>query len=167
MPNLLILGAGSFGKVLKETIECVFDFEKIDFLDDNEDNEIAIDTCKNFAKYKEQYQYAIPAFGDNTHRKFWFEALENAGFEIPTVIHPRAFVSPSAIIEKGSVILPKAVVHTNSRVKRGCLINIGALIDHDVVINEFCHICIGANIKSLCSVDSYSVIQAGELVVKR
>lgn len=157
--NLLIIGAGGHGRVVKETTEAMRCFEKIDFLDDN--SEIAIGKCKDFKQYINEYTYAFVAFGNNELRMKWVEDLTEAGFKLPVLIHPTAYVSASAEIGQGSIVCAKAVVNTNVTVGKGCIISIGALADHDGVVGECSHINTGAIVKAGCRVDRLRKIEAG------
>lgn len=116
--NLIILGAGGHGHVVKEVAEAMGIFNEIGFLDDNSAE--AIGLCSENEKFIEEYTYAIPAFGNNKLRMEWIEKLEKNRFQIPTLIHPTAYISPSATVSSGSVVEAKAVVNTNSRVEKGC-----------------------------------------------
>lgn len=157
--NLLIIGAGGHGRVVKETAEAMGCFEKIDFLDDN--SEVAIGKCKEFKKYINEYTYAFMAFGNNELRKKWLEDLIDAGFSLPVLIHPTAYVSSSVEIGQGSIVCAKAVVHTNTVMEKGCIISIGALVDHDSFIGECSHINTGAIVKAGCKVGKLKKIDAG------
>lgn len=72
-------------------------------------------------------------------------------FNIATLIHPTAYVSPTAMSEKGSIIQPKAIVNAHSVVKEGCIVSIGAIVDHDVIIEEYAHV----NAGSICKAGSH------------
>ncbi|MBS4025551.1 MAG: hypothetical protein KGZ96_07730 [Clostridia bacterium] len=157
--NLLILGAGGHGRVVKETAEAMGCFDKIDFLDDN--SEIAIGLCKEFKKYINDYKYAFPAFGNNELRMKWLQDLTNAGFELPVLIHPTAYVSPSAMIGEGSIVLAKTVINTSTVMEKGCILSIGALVDHDSHVGECSHINTGAIVKAGDTVDRLAKINAG------
>ena len=61
--NLLILGAGGHGKVVKETALAMGLYHKIDFLDDN--SSLAMDRCDAFSQDREAYTHSFPAFGDH------------------------------------------------------------------------------------------------------
>src|SRR3954470_2763086 len=88
--NLLILGAGGHGRVVKETAVAMGDFDSIDFLDDN--SEIAIGKCEDFKKYSNDYSYVFVAFGNNEQRMRYIVKLIDAGFQFPVLIHPTAYV---------------------------------------------------------------------------
>lgn len=157
--NLLILGAGGHGRVVKETAVSMGSFDRIDFLDDN--SELAIGKCKEFEQYLSDFSNAFVAVGNNDLRMRWVEQIIKAGFKLPALIHPTAFISPSARIGEGSIVCSKAVVNTNSVVEKGCIISIGALVDHDSCIGEGVHINSGAIVKAGCIVERLKKIDAG------
>lgn len=157
--NLLILGAGGHGSVVRDTAVVMGKFRKVDFLDDN--SEVSIGKCLEVGKFINEYTYAFVAFGDNKLRMKWLEKLTEEGFRVPVLIHPTAYVSSLANIQEGSVVCAKAVVNTNARVKRGSIISIGALVDHDSVIGEYSHINSGAIVKAGCKVERLKKIDAG------
>lgn len=143
-PKLLILGAGEYGQLVKEIARNKYPV--IDFLDDN--SEAAIGKIDDVVKYRLDYD-AIVAIGNPEKRKELFEKLESLGFDIPTIVSDKAYVSPTAEIEPGSVIEPMAVVNTGAKIKRGTFINAGAVVNHNAIVNEFCQIdcnaVVGAN----------------------
>lgn len=165
--NLLILGAGGHGRVVRETAEAMKCFNKIDFLDDNTECEIAIGLCKDYKEYINKYYYAFPAFGNNELRMKWLNTLMNEGFQIPTLIYPNAFISPEAKIAEGSIVGAKAAVNTNAVIERGCIISIGAIIDHDCIVREGCHINAGAIVKANSTVDKLSKVDAGTVYMEK
>ncbi|MBQ9572900.1 MAG: hypothetical protein IJR22_05870 [Acidaminococcaceae bacterium] len=63
--------------------------------------------------------------------------------KLVTLVHPTAYVSPSATVGAGTVVEPKAVINTNSQIGQGCIISVGTVVDHDCVIGDFCHINAG------------------------
>ena len=142
MKNLLILGAGQYGSVVHEIAVAMDCFEKIDFLDDN--NPIAIGKLQDYVKFAGAYNAAIVAIGNPKIRLEYIEKLENAGYEIATLIHPKAYVSPSSTVDVGCVVEPLAGINANVVVGKGCLISMGAIVNHNAVINDGCHIDCGS-----------------------
>jgi sugar O-acyltransferase (sialic acid O-acetyltransferase NeuD family) len=157
--NLLILGAGGHGRVVKETAEAMGCFNNIDFLDDN--SELAIGKCEEFKKYSNYYSYGFVGIGKNEQRIRWIAQLIDAGYQLPVLIHPTAYISPSAVIETGTIVCPKAVINNNAKVKKGCIISIGALVDHDSCIGEGSHVNSGAIVKASCTIEPLKKLDAG------
>ncbi|MBT9168094.1 MAG: UDP-N-acetylbacillosamine N-acetyltransferase [Syntrophomonadaceae bacterium] len=157
---LLILGAGGDGRVVKEVAEAMGVFDKIDFLDD-EDSEVAIGKLSDSEKFAGEYSYAFPAFGDSELRMTWIAKLEENCYNTPVLIHPTAYISPSASVYPGSVVLPKAMVNTNSVIERGCIVGLGAIVDHDTFIGFGCHVDCGAIVKAHCMVKANTKIDSG------
>ena len=163
--NLLIIGAGGHGRVVKEVDEATGKYNKIEFLDDN--SSVAIGKCNEYMSFRNDYTYVFVAFGSNELRHNWIEILGETGFKIPTLIHPRAYVSPTAEIELGVVVMPKAVINAKASIKQGSIIGMGSTIDHDVTIEEYCYINTGAIVKANCRVKSYAKIDAGEVFAEK
>lgn len=167
--KLLILGAGGHGKVVKEIAEAIFNedgsakYEKISFLDDNSPE--AIGKLSDIEILLNEYPCAFVGIGNNAVRKAYIQKLEALGYEIPVLIHPTAYVSKSAKIEKGSVIEPKAIVNANSHIDVGCIISVGAIVDHDVEVGTCCHVNAGAICKAGSVIETERKLQAGEVVL--
>ena len=159
MARLLILGAGGYGRTVAQAAAGMF--EEIAFLDDQA--AAALGPCVDYEKWKGIYQYAYPAFGSNELRKKWLDVLEQAGFSLPVIVHPRAWVSPSAVMEPGSVVLAMACVGADSRVCRGAIINMGALIDHDCVVGACVHAAPGAVVKAGNHLEPGEKVESGEV----
>lgn len=156
--NLLILGAGGHGRVVKETAEAMGCFDEIAFLDDhNSDAEGVLD---DYELFHGRYEVAFVAIGDNQVRSLWQEKLRLAGYIIPSLIHPRAYVSPSAIIGSGTITEPLACINTGVVIGEGCIISVSAVVDHDSKVEAFSHIDCGVILPPRTHVDSYSKVSA-------
>lgn len=159
--NLLILGGGQYGTVVKEIGEAMGCFEKISFLDDsfglNNPNyhEEAIGKIQRLDEYRIDYTYAVPAIGNADKRLELIALLEENGFRIPVIVSPKAYISPSAQLQKGVVIEPLSGVHANVVVGVGSYISMGAVVNHNSVVLEGCHI------------DNNAVVMSGALVVAK
>lgn len=140
--NLLILGAGQYGQVVRETAEAMGYFERISFLDDN--NPVAVGKFADYLKFSTEYSSAFVAMGNPVLRKKWLEHLKTAGFKLPTLIHPRAYVSPSAVLGEGTVVEAMAVVNTGAVVEKGGLLCAGCAVNHNAQIASCCQVDCGA-----------------------
>lgn len=161
--RLIILGAGGYGQTVADVAEQIG--YSVSFLDDN--SPLAIDNCNSFDKYIAPGVDFYPAFGNNEGRVGWIHKLINKGCNIPTLIHPSAYVSPKATIQSGTVVLPKAVVNTGCEIKTGCIINCGAIVDHGCVLEEGVHVCLGAVVKGENHLPCCMKVEAGTVVNNR
>ena len=141
MNSILIIGAGSHGQVVAETAKAC-GYQKTEFLDDYSPN--AIGKTDQFEKLAVFYDSVIVSIGNNEVRKKLIHQIQEVGAPLVSLIHPRAYVAPSATVGIGSIVLPGAVIHSNASIGIGCFISIGALIDHDAVVEDFSHLNTGA-----------------------
>lgn len=160
--NLLIIGAGGHGKVVKEVAEALAIYDKIDFVDDNA--EVAIGKTEDLPHLRVDYEAAFVGIGNNKLRQEILAKLQTYGYHIPVLIHPTAYISPSAKISYGTVVEPKAIVNANSIVNSGCIISVGAIVDHDVVLESCVHVNAGAICKAGSTVVENVKLEAGQVV---
>ena len=158
MKRLVILGAGGYGRTVQD-IAHQLDYSTI-VLDDAD----SAHPLSSFQSYIESSTSFIPAFGNNAFRMEWINRIEESGGQLATLIHPTAYVSPTATINPGTVILPHAIVNTDVEVGKGCIINLGAIVDHGCILEEGVHVCLGAVIKVENRIELLSKIEAGEVV---
>jgi len=73
-----------------------------------------------------------------------FDLLLQCGYDFPTIISPKAYVSPYSKIGAGTIIMHGAVVNAGAVIGSNCIINSCALIEHDAIIRNHCHIATAA-----------------------
>lgn len=129
MKNLLIIGAGQYGMVAKEIAESMKCFEKIDFVDDVYPS--AVGKICDINKLIHEYDSAVVAIGNTELRLNLIKELCEIGYEVPTLIHEKAYVSPSAKIGIGCFIEPMVVVNTAVSVETGCILSAGVVLNHN------------------------------------
>ena len=161
MDNLLIIGAGQYGEMLKESARALNLYDKIDFLDDNSDE--ALGKIADYEKFVQTYECAIVAIGDGNIRLDVTQKLKAAGYKIETFISRRAYVSPSAKIAEGCVIEPMSVISTDVEIGRCTIISSGAVVNHNSTVAEGCHINCNATVRSNSSVPAKTKVDYGEI----
>jgi len=165
--RLIILGAGGYGRTVADVAAQTGQFSEICFLDDNSQAQDVLGKCGDFQRYTDGRTEFYPAFGNNEGRVKWLDLLMEAGCTVPVIVHPTAYVSPTAKIAAGTAVLPKALVNTGCEVKRGCIVNCGAIVDHGCVLEEGVHICLGAIVKAENRIPRCMKIEAGEVIQNR
>ena len=161
--KLLILGAGGFGRTVADAMGPQFD--AVAFLDDAPGPGV-LGPCGDYLRYAGAYAYAYPAFGNNDLRGAWLNRLEAAGYRLPRLVHPQAFVSASALVEPGAVVLPMACVGAGSLVRRGAIVNFAAVLDHDCALGFCAHLAPGAIVKAGNRVAAMAKIESGTVLMR-
>jgi sugar O-acyltransferase (sialic acid O-acetyltransferase NeuD family) len=152
-PTLILIGGGGHCRSLIDVIEAQGVFSIAGILDSKErigekvlGYEI-IGCNDDIERLYGEYEYCMIAFGQirsPDHRITMFERLKNAGYILPTIISPRAYVSQHAQLGAGTVIMHDALINANAIIGENCIINTKALIEHDAIIQNHCHISTGA-----------------------
>jgi sugar O-acyltransferase (sialic acid O-acetyltransferase NeuD family) len=146
------MGAGGHAKVVAEAALVRFPALELAFLDIRypELSTVlgypVVGCDSDAATFSSYYAHVVVALGDNRLRMARIAALADAGFELPILVHPTAWVSPSASIGSGTVIFGGAVVNAEVHLGTGCIVNTGATIDHDCNLGDAVHISPGAHI---------------------
>ena len=148
MENLIILGAGGYGRTAAETARAMGVFGRVAFLDDGCTGTDILGPCTDYIRFAGEFRWAYPAFGANALRAAWLEKLAAAGYSLPALVHPRAYVSPTADIRPGAVVLALAAVGACAVVEQGAIVNMGAIADHDCVVGACAHLAPGAIVKA-------------------
>ena len=163
MKRLLILGAGQYGMVAKEIAETMCRFERISFLDDN--SSTAIGKLSDLNKCTNDFDSAVVAIGDAEKRLKLIEQLIGVGYDVPVLIHPQAYVAPSAEIGRGSFIEPMAVLHTDVSIGVGCIISAGTIINHNAVVADGCHLNCGSIVGARAYIPSCTKTDYGQIIL--
>ena len=166
MKSLLIVGAGSFSPEVDELAR-LLGYTDIAFLDDNPDKAMSfpvIGLCSQIAEVRRKYDTAIVALGNNKIRMKYHQILKEHGYNIPTLIHPTAYISMDAEIAEGCIIRAKCVVSRYVKLGEATILNVGALIDHHVKIGEGCHILMGAVVRNMAKVEPMTRVNSLTLI---
>ena len=177
MSGLLILGAGGHAKVVAETALASGMASSFTFLDDSC---IGLDACPPVlgwpvigplalslqAETAAQFDAAVVAIGHAATRLHWIQQLQNAGYHLPVLVHPTAWVSPSASLDQRLSSLltrlcrlrpPLELVRSSTQVA----------VDHDAQLADGVHICPGARLAGEVNVAACSWIGIGASVIQQ
>ena len=164
MSKLLILGAGGLGQMVGEVARAAGNWDGVAFLDDAVRGADVAGKCMDYTSLTGEYPEAVAAFGDNRLRLAWTRRLLDAGYRVPSVVHPTAIVSPSAVLGPGCLVLHGAIINTNTALGAACLVNSGALVDHDNVLEDGVHVNLHATIKAWCHMEPCARTEAATVL---
>ena len=178
MSGLLILGAGGHAKVVAETVIASGVASSVAFLDDRCTGPNACPPVLGCpvigplalalqAHTRPQIDAAAVAIGHAATRLFWIERLQSAGYTLPLLVHPTAWVSSSAQIGPASVVFAQAAVQAQASIGTGAILNTNCSVDHDAQLSDAVHVCPGARLAGEVTVGARSWIGIGASVIQQ
>jgi sugar O-acyltransferase (sialic acid O-acetyltransferase NeuD family) len=170
--GIVLIGGGGHCKSVIDVIEQEGRFEIVGIVDKPEllGSDVfgysVIGNDSDLSNLAKKYQYALVTVGQiksPSPRIKLFDLAAEAGFILPSIISPNAYVSQRAYIGKGTVIMHNALVNASAKVGRNCIINTNALIEHDSNIADHCHIATNVVVNGGVSVGQGSFIGSGSI----
>lgn len=146
MENLIIVGAGGFGRELAEMLWDVFspsEYRLAGFLaqgasrvtSDGLDLPVLGDPVTYLPSAADRL---IMAIGHMNARRQVIESLEGRGGQFVSFVHPLARIAKTAKIGQGAVIYPMAVVSNSSVLEPHVHLNYYASVGHDCHVGRYC-----------------------------
>jgi sugar O-acyltransferase (sialic acid O-acetyltransferase NeuD family) len=86
---------------------------------------------------------------------------------VPRLIHPTAYVSPSAAVGLGTQVLAMANVAAGVYLGNSCIVNHHASIDHECVVGDGTHVAPGATLCGCVIAERNVFIGAGAVILPR
>lgn len=167
---IVIIGAGGHAKVVIEAVRAAALGRIIGVLDPSPPSHTVlgvpvIGMDDDLPRLRaEGVATAILALGGNAMRLRVGERLRALGFALPAVIHPTAFVAPSASVGDGAVVMVRAVVGTDTAVGLYAILNTGAVVDHDGTIGVAAHVAPGCALAGNVSIGDRALVGVGSAV---
>lgn len=82
-----------------------------------------------------------------------------------TIVHPTAFISPTATVGPGVFVGALALVHTGARIDAHAIINSGAVVEHHCHVGENTHIAPNATLGGNVTVGPDTLVGLGAVVL--
>lgn len=119
-----------------------------------------------FISYAPSALVAIGHIKDCRPRIQAFNRIRAAGFQIPSIVSPFAFVSSTARIGPGTIVMPGAIICSGVTIGANCIINTQAVIDHDSSIGDHTHISTAATVNGSVRVGSRCFIGSKSAIIQ-
>lgn len=152
--RLIVYGGGGHGKSVIEAVRAAGEFEVVGVVDDGLERgrkvvgvpvlggaEILPELVAQGLRLAAN---AVGGIGDARSRIMVFRRLMEAGFACPEIVHPTAYVEPSARLSAGVQVLPHAYVGSESEIGFGAIVNTSAVVSHDCRLGPFANVSPGA-----------------------
>jgi sugar O-acyltransferase (sialic acid O-acetyltransferase NeuD family) len=154
MNNIVIIGAGGFGRevawLIEEINEKKEEWNLLGFLDDNpkltgmQINGYPV--LGNVDWLRKRRMNVVCALGDPQLRKRIITNLEDSDNEYPVLIHPSVIKSKLVEFGPGTIVCAGTIITTNVRFGKHVLINLDCTIGHDACIGNYTTIFPSVNI---------------------
>ncbi len=115
----------------------------------------------------------VIACGEPANRARLAEWVKQKGGRLRSILHPRAYVSPSARIDPGAVICPFSFVGPNAHLSHNVVLNIHSSCGHDALLGEatvlapYAFVAGDARVGEGVFLGSYSFVAQGIAVGRR
>jgi sugar O-acyltransferase (sialic acid O-acetyltransferase NeuD family) len=173
MKEIILIGGGGHCKSVIDVIEQEGQFQIAGIIDKAElfENNVlgypVIGNDSDLEGLAKKYSHALVTIGQIKSpepRKNLFNLAIKAGFIIPSIISPMAYVSKHAFIGNGVVVMHGVIINANASIGDNCIINSKALIEHDSKVYENCHISTNTTINGGVIIESGCFIGSGSIL---
>lgn len=104
---------------------------------------------------------AVGGIGSIQPRLAVYQKINMAGIICVTVVHPRAFVEPTADVAEGCQVFFNAYIGSDVKVGFGSIINTGAIVSHDCVLGDYTNISPGAILAGAVTIGERTLVGMG------
>lgn len=174
---------------MKEIAEELHQWSEIVFIDDM----VPADIYKGvkrmpFSEFQQTFSIEnseiVIALGETIHKATLYSKVKHAGYQLGTVIHKSAWISPTAILGDGIVLRSGVVINADAQIGNNVTIQENSCVGHDVIIGSHCQIAglvligghteigettyigINVSIKDRMKIGSNSVVGMGSVVLR-
>tara|TARA_R110002020_G_scaffold367683_3_gene579570 strand:- start:31206 stop:31901 length:696 start_codon:yes stop_codon:yes gene_type:complete len=104
---------------------------------------------------------AAIAIGNNHLRRRLALKVRGFGCNTPVLLHERAWVSPTALIEQGGVVMAGAVINAAARIGEDAIVNTMAIVEHDCILGTAVHAASRSVMGGTCNVGDATLFGIG------
>lgn len=159
--GVVVIGAGGHAKVLISTLTACG--VSVAAVGDDDETKWGMDVqgIRVGRVERELGGRGMVGIGDNARRREMARALS---LEWQTVVHPSAYVHPSAKLGRGTAILAGAIVQPDAVIGDHVIVNTGATVDHDCVVEDYAHLAPGVHLAGSVRVGEGAFLGIGSVV---
>lgn len=176
MKDLVIIGAGDFGREIANVVERINctgnEWNLMGFIDDNVDIQgklidgykvIGTSEWLNDIGYE---IYAICSLGIAKTRKKVINKFTNDNIKWATLIDPDARLYKDSEVGKGSIICGGSVLAINVKVHDHVIVNLNCTLGHDDIVNDYCVVNPGVNVSGKVMVNQCVDLGTGTKIIQ-
>lgn len=165
--KLLVYGSGDLGRVARDLLaRCGHEFAG--FVNDFERGEGVLG---GFDEVRERHRPGdfgmLIAVGYKDLAARWrvYERVKAAGYPLPALVHPAAYVHGAQAIGEGSMVMARAIVDMQARIAEACVLWPGANVSHDTSVGRNCFLSPNCTLCGFVNLGNDCFVGAGAVVV--
>lgn len=174
MENIVIVGAGGFGREVAWLIEDINKMGRkwniVGFVDDEdslEGKEInGYKVIGNIDWLKDQQYSVVCAVGNPKIKKHIIDRLKYSKNIYPILIHPSVILSDKVEIGEGSIICAGTIITVNICIGKHVIVNLDCTIGHDAIIEDYSTVLPSVNISGGVRLEECVNIGTGTMIIQ-
>lgn len=176
MENIVIVGAGGFGREVEWLINRINKIEKrfnmLGYIDDNKNpgekiNSLKVITNIDGIKNLEENLNVVIAVGNSKARKNIAERIKKIkDVKFPNIIDPSAIIDENIIKGEGNIICAGTIATVNIDINNFNIINLDCTIGHDVILTDFVTIYPSVNVSGNVLINECVEIGTGTQIIQ-
>jgi sugar O-acyltransferase (sialic acid O-acetyltransferase NeuD family) len=177
MQNIVIIGAGGFGREVKTIIDAVNKVEKIynfiGYYDDGIEKGTMINNFPVLGNLHDLNSSSEPisvllGIGEPTTKSKIIAKLSSDKINFPTLIHPSVQISEDEVaISKGCIICGGTIITCNIVIGSFVTINLNCTIGHDTIIDDFSSFMPSVNISGEVHIQEKVYVGTGAKIINQ
>lgn len=174
MKDIIIIGAGGFGREVAWLIEDINNLEPtwniVGFVDDKKEIQGTIingyPVVGDIDWLKDQEVDVVNAIGDSIIKKKVMSRLNESKNTYPVLIHPNVIISRLVNIGEGSIICAGNIITVNISIGKHVIVNLDCTIGHDAIIGDYSTLLPSVNISGYVNLEQCVNIGTGSAIIQ-
>jgi sugar O-acyltransferase (sialic acid O-acetyltransferase NeuD family) len=177
MQNIVILGAGGFGREVLDIIIAQNKVSKrwkmLGFVDENRELKgkvlngyPVLGSFDWFSKIDLKEIRVVCAIGDNISKKKVVEKAKGLGLRFANVVHPSVIMTEFVTLGEGVIICAGCILTNQITIGNHVIINLDVTIGHDSIIEDFCTLSPGVHISGRNKIGEGANVGTGAVTIQ-
>lgn len=177
MENIVIIGAGGFGREVKVLIDAINQTKKayqfLGFYDDGIEKDTIINNFPVLGNINDinkipKKTAVVLGIGDPTIKHKIVSSIQNESVYFPTLIHPSVIISDGFVsIGNGSVICAGTIITCNITIGSFVTLNLLCTVGHDSIIGDFSSFMPSVNISGDVIIEKKVYVGTGAKIINQ
>jgi sugar O-acyltransferase (sialic acid O-acetyltransferase NeuD family) len=177
MQNIVILGAGGFGREVLDIIIAQNKVSKrwkiLGFIDENPELKgkmlngyPVLGSFDWFSEVNSKKFRVVCAIGDNISKKKVVEKAKGLGLRFANVVHPSVITTEFVTLGEGVIICAGCILTNQITIGNHVIINLDVTIGHDSIIEDFCTLSPGVHISGRNRIGEGANVGTGAVTIQ-